>query len=41
LKPGQLGGPICDTTDSELKLDRIEEKIGKEKIWCDMADPVG
>jgi hypothetical protein len=32
LKPAQW-------VDPELKPGRVEEKIGKEKIWCDPARP--
>jgi hypothetical protein len=32
LKPGRQ-------VDPRLEPSRVEEKTGKEKIWCDLVDP--
>ena len=39
LKPTWPGGD-SDPADLGLKLDRVEKKIKKEKIWCDPVDSV-
>jgi hypothetical protein len=36
LKPGP-----ARRVYSGLELDRVEEKTGKGKTWCDLADPAG
>ena len=33
------GGLIWDPANPGLEPGWVEEKTGKEKIWCDLADP--